>query len=209
MDDMNDFAVEKSTDAPVRRRFERALLRGDAAEAAEIAAFAEREHLIKWKDALLDALTLRHLAGQAPFCQLTAVCQAAGVLFDGRQPPVLCFGGARGNTSTAGLNYTAMLLRAWGLPALSLGPDVSAERFLQAVAEHGLRFVLCVAFSNADAEAILQIHRQAAARGMREQFRLLLCGANLTPDALRALPLDDQESRMAGVVREAVRAWKG
>ena len=182
------------------------LLRGDRAAALDMLKNGQRQALSACRDALMRDLTARYLAGEAPFCQLTAVAQAASVLHDPALPPVACCGALRGNTSAASHNFMLMLLRAWCMPTLDLGLDVAAERFLEAVERQHLPFAVCAAFSEADADRVREIHDLALRRGLRGRFRLAVCGARLE---LGGLPVDCPEYKTAAVAGWVVRAWKG
>ena len=199
---MPDNAV--SLNPKEREHLRGALLRGDRAAAAAMLAGGCAEALRHEKNAVLRALTARNLAGQTPFCQLTAAAQAAAAL-----PPVACCGALRGNTSAASHDYMLMLLRAWGLPTLDLGVDVPIDGFLRAIAEHGLRFAVCAAFSGADMDRVREIDAEAARRGLRGDFKLAVCGASLDAAALSGLPVDCPEYKTAAVAEWMVRIWNG
>lgn len=184
-----------------------ALLRGDCQAVARIVQAGAPELLENEKNALLRELSDAHLRGDLPFCQLTAAAQAACAFPLKNGPFVACCGGVAGNTSAIGKNYMMMLLRAWGIPALDLGMDVPAEAFLKAIRAHSLGYAVCVGFSAGDANFIRGLHRLAAEHGIRARFRLLLCGASLTPETLAALPLDLPDNRAAAVAEWMVDTW--
>ena len=184
-----------------------ALLRGDREAVTRMLSAGTVEQLKAEKNALLHELTDAHLRGEIPFCQLTAAAQAACAFPLENGPFIACCGSVAGNTGAIGKSYTMMLLRAWGLPTLDLGVNVSAEAFLQAVAEHDLRFAVCVGFTAADAEFIELLHQKAQEHGMRHIFKLVLCGASLTPEALARLPLDFHDNRAAAVAEWMVDTW--
>ena len=181
------------------------LLRGDQAALKRMAG-AENQALLRRRDALLTEATREHLAGRLPFCQLTAIAQAAEALYNGSLPPVACCGAVAGNTSAISRAYMLMLLRAWGMPVLDLGTDVSVDVFLQAIQQNKLQFAVCAVFSAVDAEFVRRLHAEAVRQELRGQFRLLACGASLEHETL---PLDTQETRTAAAAEWMVRAWKG
>ena len=151
----------------------------------------------------------RYLAGALPFCQLTAFAHAAGAFPPPSLPPVACCGAASGNLSAAGRDYTLMLLSAWGIPALDLGVDVSAEAYLSAITENNLQYAVCVIFKAADAECPRRMHELAEARGIRGRFRLVVCGASESETALlRDLPADFLTSRSAAAAQWVMNTWK-
>ncbi len=184
-----------------------ALLRGDREAVARMLHTGEPETWRREKDSLLREVTDAHLRGGAPFCQLTAAAQAASAFPLPEQPSAVCCGGVAGNTSAISKNFLMMLLRGWGLPALDLGMDVPAAAFLEAVREHGVRFVVCVGFSSADGAFVRDLHRQAVEHGIRDRFRLVLCGASMTPEEMAELPLDFLDNRAAAVAEWMVDAW--
>ena len=187
--------------------FREALLRGDREAAESMLQAGAPGQLKNEKNALLRKLTDGHLRGEIPFCLLTAAAQAACAFPLENRPFIACCGGVAGNTSAIGKGYMLMLLRAWGVPALDLGVDVPADVFLDAAMAHHLRYIVCVGFSAADADFIQNLHRRAAEHGIREQFRLVLCGASLTPETLAALPLDYPDSRAAAIAEWMVDTW--
>ena len=186
-------------------RLEEILLRGDREAAAALAEHRAPEMLLV-KNRVLHSLTDQYRAGKAPFCQLTAACQAAAAFYDAALPPVACCGAVCGNTSSTGRDFMMMLLRGWGMPALDLGTDVRPEAFLSAVREHGLRFVVCVAFSQADLEAVRELHRLALSQGIRDRFAMLVTGVNPDP-AQGSIPADLQEHSAAAVAEWMVDKW--
>ena len=92
-------------------------------------------------------------------------------------------------------------------PALDLGMDVPTEAFLKAIRAHSLGYAVCVGFAAGDANFIRGLHRLAAEHGIRARFRLLVCGASLTPETLAALPLDLPDNRAAAVAEWMVDTW--
>ncbi|MBQ7455734.1 MAG: hypothetical protein IJS53_04760 [Clostridia bacterium] len=193
---------------PAREHLRLALLRGDRQAVLSLARTEGLETLSGWKNALMEELTGGYLAHALPFCQLTAAAQAASALYHDA-PPVVCCGGVAGNTSATGQNFMMMLLRAWGVPAIDLGCGVPAERFLAAVREHGLQYVICVAFSAADAGGVLRLHEEAARQGLRGQFLLLLSGAQLDENDPSRRCLDCPDTGAAAVANWVVRSWRG
>ncbi len=186
-----------------------ALLRGDRAAVEALLKSCDPSALARQKNALLEDLTNRYLAGALPFCQLTAVSHAAAAFYDNSAPPAACCGAASGNTSAAGKDFTLMLLKAWGIPALDLGVDVSPEAFLSAITQNCLQFAVCVIFTGADAECARRMHALAAARGIRGSFRLVVCGVNESEDAsLRDLPADFLTRRSAAAAQWVMNTWK-
>lgn len=186
-----------------------ALLRGDRAAVAALLKNGDPAAMARQKNALLEDLTNRHLSGDLPFCQLTAFAHAAAAFSNISLPPAACCGAASGNTSAAGRDYTLMLLAAWGIPTLDLGVDVAPEAFLSAIAQHRLQFAVCVIFTGADAACARQLHALAQARGIRKNFRLVVCGASESEDAtLRDLPADFLTRRSAAAAQWVMNAWK-
>ena len=192
-----------------REHLRDSLLRGDRAAAADLLKSCGPDDWTRWKNALLNDLTDRYLAGALPFCQLTAAAYAAGAFSGGSLPPVACCGAAAGNTSAAGRDYTLMLLSMWGVPTLDLGVDVSPEAFLSAITENSLQFAVCVIFTAAEAECVKRIDALAAARGIRKDFRLVVFGASPTEDeALRDVPADFVTHHSAAAAQWVMSTWK-
>ncbi len=185
-----------------------ALLRGDRAAAAALLKNGRAADLVRWKNAFLNDLTNRYLAGALPFCQLTAAAYAAAPLFDHALPPVACCGAVSGNTSAAGRDYTLMLLSMWGVPTLDAGVDVPPEAFLSAITGHHLQYAVCVLFKPEEADCVRRLHALAAERGVRKSFRLVACGAGYPEDeALRGLPADFFARHSATAAQWVMNEW--
>ncbi len=165
--------------------------------------------MVRWKTAFLNHLTDRCLAGALPFCQLTAAAYAAAAFTDNALSPVACCGAVSGNTIAAGRDYTLMLLSMWGVPTLDAGVDVPPEAFLSAIAAHGLQFAVCVLFKPEEAECVRRLHALAVERGLRQSFRLVVCGVGEEEDeALRDLPADFLTRPSAAAAQWVMNAWK-
>ena len=194
---------------PAEEHLKDALLRGDRAAVSALLKAYDPSVLASQKNALLHDLTNRYLAGALPFCHLTAAAQAASAFFNADLPYVACCGAASGNTLAAGRDYTLMLLSMWGVPTLDLGVDVSPETFLSAITQHSLRYAVCVIFTAAEADCVRRIHALAVARGVRQSFRLAVCGASPSDDgALRDLPADFCTHRSAEAAQWVMDTWK-
>ncbi len=189
------------TDPAVRTELKNAMLRGDRPKALALLQSHDRKSLIQWKNEIMTALTEEYLAGGIPFCGLTAAAEAAAVFRDASMPPVACCGALKGDPDTTSLDYLQMLLHAWGVPCVSLGSGVPAERFLDAVREKSVRFVICAAFREADLKELRLLHEQAVREGLRDGFRLLISG--MTPDQTAAYEqmLDHHDHRAAAAAQ--------
>ena len=207
-------AIQPSCDSlfspkPTGEHLKNALLSGNRGAVAALLKACDPSALCQQKNALLEDLTNRYLAGALPFCQLTAFAQAAAAFSNRSAPPVACCGAASGNTSAAGRDYMLMLLDAWGIPTLDLGVDVPPEAFLSAIAENRLQYAVCMIFTAADAECARRMHALAQARGIRGSFRLVVCGADESEDAsLRDLPADFLTRRSAAAAQWVMNTWK-
>ncbi len=191
-----------------RKRFVAALSRGDSQAVRAMAGAVPASLLTEWKSDALKRMTKHYLSGIMPFCVLTAAAQAASVLYDGAAPAVACCGAVRGNTCAAGRDYIMMLLTAWGVPVLDLGTDVSPEGFISALREHSLRFAVCAVFSDQDARWVRRIHDTAAAEGIRDTFRLAVCGADMSGDLLKSTGADCGSTGAAAVAQWVVNTWR-
>ena len=110
--------------------------------------------------------------------------------------------------SGAGRSFGEMRpdLSAWGISCLDLGVDVPLGRFLQAVREHGARFVLCSSFGEAGGEQILALNAMADAQGLRGSFRLLVGGTAMTGEQLALIGADILDTD-AAFAAEQVARW--
>ena len=200
---LNTIKKEKEKDA-VRR----ALLYADRDAICSLSLLLERSTVIAWKNALMDELTEGYIKGVVPFCQLTAVSYAVQAIKTDNETPVACCGALSGNTSAAGNDHMMMLLDAWGVPYIDLGLDVAPEKYIDTVAEHGLKYVICMAFNEENAQCIRKVDELAVKRGIRKQFSLMLCGIMLPEEKIKELHLDCEELRTATAARWIGTQWK-
>ena len=185
-----------------------ALLKGDADAVVRLKNTCKLQRLIQLKDEYLRLLTGRYLNGEAAFCELTAAAQAARHLMDDDLPPAACVGAVRGNESGTGRDYMMMLLNAWGVPAADLGLNADPDTFLDAVREHGIRYVICAIFSDEDLDTVAELHRRADSEGLRDSFFLAVCGAEHRARKAEAFRLDCPEHRAAAVAEWVADTWK-
>ena len=193
---------------PAAEEIGTALMRGDADAAARLKNTCPLHTLLLLKDEYLRQLTARYLRGEAAFCELTAAAQAARILTDDALPPAACVGAVRGNESGTGRDYMMMLLDAWGVPAVDLGLDTDPDAFLDAVREHGVRYVICAIFSDEDMDTVAELHRKAVDKGLRDSFLLAVCGAEHGARKAEDFRLDCPEHRAAAVAEWVADTWK-
>ena len=186
----------------------RALLCADRNKISSLASELDRSTVVEWKNALMDELTDEYIKGNVPFCQLTAVSYAAQAIKNSNEAPVACCGALSGNTSAAGSDHMMMLLNAWGVPCIDLGLDVEPDKFVDTVSENGLKYVICMAFNEENAQGIRRVDELAVKQGIRKQFSLLLCGIMLPEEKTRELHLDCEEFRTATAARWIGMQWK-
>ncbi len=195
---------EEAGKAAVRR----ALLCADRYLLNNLSLVLGRSTVVSWKNALMNELTDGYINGQVPFCQLTAVAYAAQAVNNDNINPIACCGALEGNTSVAGNDHMMMLMKAWGIPYIDLGLDVAPEKFIDAISEHGLKYVICMAFNEENAQGIYKVNQLAVRQGIRKQFSLLLCGVMIPKEKKEKLPLDCEEFRTATAARWIGLQWK-
>lgn len=184
-----------------------AMLNGEEKIISELKKFVPKDQIVACKNNILRNLTESYKNGKTPFCQLVAAAQAAAVLYDDSMPPVVCCGAVKGNTSPTGKNFMMMLLRAWGIPSLDLGTDVSPETFLDAVSQYQLQFVVCVVFSGNNFDTVQKLHNLALSDHYRDGFSLLISGARPGKQSDYAL-MDYREHRAAAIAEWVEKQWK-
>lgn len=196
--------IEEANKAAVRR----ALLCADKNALTSLSSTLDRSTVVAWKNALLNEITEEYIKGNVPFCQLTAVSYAAQALKTNSEDPVVCCGALYGNTSAAGSDHMMMLLKAWGIPCIDLGLNVAPEKFVDIISEHELKYAICMAFNEENAQGIRRVDELAVKQGIRKQFSLLLCGIMLPEEKKRELRLDCDEYRTATAARWIGMQWK-
>ncbi len=198
-------SAEESTS---RQQLKAALFSGDRERVEALIRAAGADRAGAWREEILGELTGDVLAGRAPFSRLTAAAGAACAFPAENLPPAACLGSIRGNTSPTGRDYMRMLLRGRGVPFLDLGTDVPAEKFLSAVREQGVRFVICTVFSRLDFDRVRELEESAREQGLRDRFDLLISGAEMEREA-GAPPLSDcGDHRAAAVAEWVVNRWR-
>ena len=181
-----------------------AMLQGDRAEADKLVSVYGAERLALWSRQAMETLIRLYLAGQLPFCQLTAAAQAS--LAQPVEERAVCVGSPEGDPGSVSKGFTLMLLRALGVAAMDLGKNVPAERFLQMVRENHVSFVVCTLFTGAGLVTVGTIDRQARQEGIRKSFELLAAGTAIPREALRLCGADALETD-AAFVAERVAQW--
>lgn len=198
----------KRDQPPAAEEIGPALSKGDADAVVRLKDTCPLQRLIRLKDEYLRLLTGRYLNGEAAFCELTAAAQAARILTDEALLPAACVGAVRGNESGTGRDYMMMLLNAWGVPAVDLGLNADPDAFLDAVREHGVRYVICAIFSDEDLDTVAELHRRAESEGLRDRFLLAVCGAEHGARKTEGFRLDCPEHRAAAVAEWVADTWK-
>ena len=194
------------TSSVQQEHFIQALLHADRASVQELIRSVPVARLVQWKTCYMQELTDQVLSGRAPFCLMTAAAYAAEPLAASDRHPVCAVGAVETNPGSSGCNYMLMLLRAWGIPALSLGTSVRPEAFLTAVKQYQLSFLICVTFLESDLACVRALHAQAVDQGLRQQFHLLMSGVD--PQKIQpAVPVDCMEHRAAALARWVVMQW--
>ena len=181
-----------------------AMLHGDRAEAEKLVFIYGAERLALWSRQVMETLMRLYLAGQLPFCQLTAAAQASLARPVGQSS--VCIGSPEGDPGSVSKGFTLMLLRALGVSAVDLGKNVPAERFLQMIRENHVPFVVCTLFTGAGLATVSAIDRQARQEGIRQSFELLAAGTAIPQEGLRLCGADALETD-AAFVAERVAQW--
>lgn len=94
----------------------------------------------------------------------------------------LVIGTVQGDLHDIGKNLVAMLFEGAGFNVVDLGADVPAETFVQAIRDHQATVVGLSALLTTTMPRMVEVIQAIAAAGLRDQVRIMIGGAPVTPD---------------------------
>ena len=94
----------------------------------------------------------------------------------------VCIGTVSGDLHDIGKNLVKMMMEGKGLEVIDLGIDVSAEAFVTAAAEQHCDVICCSALLTTTMEVMADVVREAEARGIRDQVKIMIGGAPITQE---------------------------
>lgn len=94
----------------------------------------------------------------------------------------LVIGTVQGDLHDIGKNLVAMLFEGAGFNVVDLGADVPAETFVRAIRDHQATVVGLSALLTTTMPRMVEVIQAIAAAGLRDQVRIMIGGAPVTPD---------------------------
>ena len=111
----------------------------------------------------------------------------------------LVLGSVKGDIHDIGKNLVGMMLKGAGFEVIDLGIDVPAERFVQAVGEQKATVLGMSALLTTTMPAMTNTIEALKAAGLREEVRVIVGGAPVSPEYANKIGAD-------GYARDAARA---
>jgi corrinoid protein of di/trimethylamine methyltransferase len=94
----------------------------------------------------------------------------------------IALGTVKGDLHDIGKNVVAVLLEAAGFEIVDLGVDVPAEKFVEAVKEHGVQIVGMSALLTITMPEMENTIKQLKQAGLRDKVKVIIGGAPITPE---------------------------
>lgn len=114
-------------------------------------------------------------------------------------------GTVEGDLHDIGKNLVAMMLEGAGFEVHDLGTEVTAERFVEAVREHGAELVGMSALLTTTMVHMPEVIRALEEAGLRSRVRVMVGGAPVTEEYAREIGADGYGADAAAAVRVANR----
>jgi len=112
-------------------------------------------------------------------------------------------GTVAGDLHDIGKNLVGMMLEGAGFEIIDLGPDVPAEKFIDAINETGATLVGMSALLTTTMPMMDKIIRQIDEAGLRDQVKIMIGGAGTTQDFADEIGADGYAQDASAAVRKA------
>ncbi len=99
-------------------------------------------------------------------------------------------GTVQGDLHDIGKNLVAMMLEGAGFEVIDLGVDVSTEKYLQAVKDHGPDLVACSALLTTTMVHMKDLILALTEAGLRQRVKVMVGGAPITENYVKAIGAD-------------------
>jgi corrinoid protein of di/trimethylamine methyltransferase len=202
-----------------------AILNGDATAAAEVTrqaidekldpstlisdtmvpAMAEVGRLYECEDYFVPELLLSARAMKAAVTLLRPLLVASGAEPVGR----VVIGTVQGDLHDIGKNLVASMLEGGGFEVTDLGVDVSAEKFVAAVKEKQPHIVCLSGLLTVTIPGMKTIIEAVQRAGLRDQVKILVGGAPVTPEYAREIGADGYGENASAAVKVAKQIRAG
>ena len=131
---------------------------------------------------------------------LKPLLAAEGVKSTGR----VCIGTVKGDLHDIGKNLVKMMMEGKGLEVVDLGTDVSAETFVNTAKEQNCQIICCSALLTTTMPVMEEVVKAAEAAGIRDQVKIMIGGAPVTPEFCQQIGADAYTPDAASAADQAV-----
>jgi 5-methyltetrahydrofolate--homocysteine methyltransferase len=109
---------------------------------------------------------------------------------DARSLATVVIGTVKGDMHDIGKNLVRMMLAGAGFDVVDLGTDVTPEKFIQAIHEHGAKLVGLSALLTTTMISMGGIIKAIEQAGLRDQVKIIVGGAPITEEYARQIGAD-------------------
>ena len=131
---------------------------------------------------------------------LKPLLAADGVKASGK----VCIGTVQGDLHDIGKNLVKMMMEGKGLEVVDLGTDVSAETFVNTAKEQNCQIICCSALLTTTMPVMEEVVKAAEAAGIRDQVKIMIGGAPVTPEFCQQIGADAYTADAASAADKAV-----
>ena len=131
---------------------------------------------------------------------LKPLLAADGVKASGK----VCIGTVQGDLHDIGKNLVRMMMEGKGLEVVDLGTDVSAETFVNTAKEQNCQIICCSALLTTTMPVMEEVVKAAEAAGIRDQVKIMIGGAPVTPEFCQQIGADAYTPDAASAADQAV-----
>ena len=116
----------------------------------------------------------------------------------------VCIGTVKGDLHDIGKNLVKMMMEGKGLEVVDLGTDVSAETFVNTAKEQNCQIICCSALLTTTMPVMEEVVKAAEAAGIRDQVKIMIGGAPVTPEFCQQIGADAYTPDAASAADQAV-----
>jgi 5-methyltetrahydrofolate--homocysteine methyltransferase len=164
-----------------------------------IAAMTEVGRLFEENEYFVPEMLVAARAMQSGLALLKPHLAAGGTTPGGR----VVIGTVKGDLHDIGKNLVGMMLEGAGFEVVDLGTDVSAEKFVAAVRQHGAQVIGMSALLTTTMPGMATTVKALEEAGLRGQVKVMVGGAPLTDDFAKRIGADGYSPDASAAVRLA------
>ena len=131
---------------------------------------------------------------------LKPLLAADGVKASGK----VCIGTVQGDLHDIGKNLVKMMMEGKRLEVVDLGTDDSAETFVNTAKEQNCQIICCSALLTTTMPVMEEVVKAAEAAGIRDQVKIMIGGAPVTPEFCQQIGADAYPPDAASAASQAV-----